>query len=168
MNASLLLGVTILEIINYLSKKYAVLNNKKIPISIIVIAFFITIFGIEYKTSYWEKNDKPFYEFGEKIKKVTSNDDVIMYSVAVPDVWCVTGRRVVHDIAFGGGKEKNRLQSEIDKYNVSYILVDLSEKNYTFSSQKLAKVLKNYQNQKLEEIIQDKDNGYFLYKINIK
>ena len=90
-----------------------------------------------------------------------------MYSVAVPDVWCATGRKVVHDIAFGGGKEKNRLQSEIDKYNVSYILIDLSEENYKYSKQKLSNVLKNYQKQKLTEIIQDKDNGYFLYKINI-
>ena len=29
-----------------------------------------------------------------------------MYSVAVPDVWCATGRKVVHDIAFGGGKKE--------------------------------------------------------------
>ena len=55
----------------------------------------------------------------EKIKQVTNENDVIMYSVIVPDVWCVTRRKAVHDIAKGGGNAKLRLKSEIDKYKVS-------------------------------------------------
>ena len=55
-----------IEIINCRSKKYAIFNNKKIPISIIAIAFFITIFGIEYKTSYWEKMTNHFMNLEKK------------------------------------------------------------------------------------------------------
>ena len=165
MNISLLLGVAVLEIVNYLRRKYAVLNNKKISISIVFIAFFITIAGIEFKTSYWEKNDKPFYEFGKKIIKVTNDNDVIMYSVAVPDVWCVTGRKVVHDIAIGGHKVKKRLNTEVKKYKVTHILIDLSEENYQYSNQKLQNILNNYKDLKLHRLIQDKKYGYFFYKI---
>jgi hypothetical protein len=162
---SLLLGSGMIPILDKVHKRYLNLKNYRIIFSTLFISFLITVVGIESKTSYWEKDDKNFYKFGQKIKKVTSNESVIMYSVAVPDVWCSTGRKVVHDIAFAGDKVRHRLKSEIDKYSVSHIFIDLSEENYNYSEERLKKLLKNYQNQELKEIIKDKENGYFFYEI---
>ena len=162
---SILLASGIIPILDIINKKYFNLNNYKIIFSIFFISFFITLVGIEYKTSFWETDDRNFYKFGERIKKETNDKSVIMYSVEVPDVWCATGRKVVHDIAFGGDKVKHRLKSEVDKYSVSHIFIDLAEENYVYSEKRLSKLLENYQNINLKKIIQDKENGYFFYEI---
>lgn len=66
------------------------------------------------------------------IKIYNNNKSVIMYSIAVADLWCATGRKVVHDIAVRGRDTTKRVKSEIDKYEVSHIFIDLSSENYVF------------------------------------
>ena len=81
------------------------------------------------------------------------------------DAWCATRRNVVNDIAFGGGESRLRVSSEVDKYKVTHLLINLSADNYIFSKEMLSRVLSNYQNLNFELILQDKENGYFFYKI---
>lgn len=125
----------------------------------------MTIFGIKVKKSFWEKDSSSFYKFGVKIQEATTQDDVIMFSVAVPDAWCVTRRKIVHDIARGGSASKERLKLEIEKYNVSGIFIDISSENYKYSEQSLQNLLKNYSEIDLKLILADKINGYFFFKI---
>ena len=162
---SLLLASGIIPIISFVNKKKENFINNKITFSLIFIAALITVTGIEYKTSYWEKDDSHFYKFGKKIQEKTNKNSVIMYSVAVPDVWCATGRKVVHDIARGGHNTRNRLNEEIEKYKASHIFIDISGENYDYSSQKIENVLLNYKNTDLKKILENKEKGYFFYKI---
>lgn len=164
-SVSLLLASGIIPIINFFSQKYNNINYNKIIYLIFIVSFIVTLTGIEVKNSYWEKDTKKFYEFGNKIQRNTDDNDVIMYSISVQDVWCATRRNVVHDIARAGGNSKNRLKSEIEKYNVSHIFIDISGDNYKFSKEKLEITLSNYQNLDLKQILHDKDSGYFFYKI---
>ena len=164
---SLLLASGIIPVLDTINKRYFNLNNSKIILSVFFISCFITLVAIEYKSSFWQnKNDRNFYEFGDKIKRETNEKSVIMYSVAVSDVWCATGRKVVHDIAVTGGHTKRRVKSEIDKYDVSHIFIDLSSENYVFSEEQISNVLNNYHKVDLVEILKDKKKGYFFYKIN--
>ena len=89
-----------------------------------------------------------------------------MYSIPVDDVWCATGRKVVHDIAVSSGHTMHRVKAEIDKYEVSHVFIDLSSENYVFSEEKISNILKNYHKVNLEEILKDTKKGYFFYKIN--
>ena len=164
---SLLLASGIIPVLDIISRRYFNLNNNKIILSVFFISCFITLVGIEYKTSYWEnKNHREFYEFGDKIKRETNEKSVIMYSIAVSDLWCATGRKVVQDIAVRGGDTTKRVKSEIDKYEVSHIFIDLSSENYVFSEEIISNILKNYHKVNLEEIFKDTRKGYFFYKIN--
>ena len=87
---------------------------------------------------------------------------VLLYSVAVPDFGVP---QVNADIARGGHNTKNRLNEEIEKYKVSHIFVDISGENYEYSSQKIESTLLNYKNTKLKKILENKEKGYFFYKI---
>ena len=164
-NITLLLSVGLMPLLAFINNKYLNVSNFKYFTVIFLISLFVTVIGIEKKTSYWEKNDKNFYEFGNKIKKVTNEDSVIMYTVAVPDVWCSTNRKVVHDVSRGAPIELGRIKSEITQYNITHIFVDLSSENYSFSKQKIKETLNNYKNIKLKKILEDRDNGYFFYQI---
>ena len=89
-----------------------------------------------------------------------------MYSISVDDVWCATGRKVVHDIAVSSGHTMHRVKAEIDKHEASHVFIDLSSENYVFSEEKISNILKNYHKVNLEEILKDTKEGYFFYKIN--
>ena len=164
-SASLLLASGIIPLINFYKDRYYNINFNKFIYLIFFGSFFITLAGIEYKPSYWETDTKNFYEFGNKIKSNTVDSDVILYAVAPQDLWCATRRNVVHDIAFGGGKSRLRVSFEVEKYDVSHLFINLSGDNYSFSKKKLDKILSNYQNLDLKLVIQNKENGYFFYKI---
>lgn len=164
-SSSLLLSSGIIPIINFYKNKYCNLNFNKFVYLIFLGSFIITLAGIEFKTSYWEADTKKFYEFGNKIKLNTKVDDVILFAVAPQDAWCATRRNVVHDIAFGGGKSRLRVRSEVDKYNVTHLFINLSGDNYNFSKKKLNKILSNYHNLDLKLVLENKENGYFFYKI---
>jgi len=161
----LLLSSGIIPLINFYKEKYYNINFNKFAYLIFLGSFIITLAGIELKTSYWEADTKKFYEFGNKIKLNTEDNDVILYAVAPQDLWCATRRDVVHDIAFGGGKSRLRVSFEVEKYDVSHLFINLSGDNYSFSKKKLDKILSNYQNLDLKLVIQNKENGYFFYKI---
>ena len=79
-------------------------------------------------------------------------------------VWIIL--KVVHDIAVRGRDTTKRVKSEIDKYKVSHIFIDLSSENYFFSEERISNILKNYHRVNLEEIFKDTKKGYFFYKIN--
>jgi hypothetical protein len=133
---------------------------------ICIMPILVTIIGIQLKNSFWERDSSHFYKFGEKIRQNTSEKDVIMYAYTVSDAWCATGRKIVQDVAFNKIKNVDRVKEEIKKYNVGYLLIDISDHIYTRSHIKnINEVLLFYKNIKLELITQDKINGYFFYKI---
>ena len=58
------------------------------------------------------------------------------------------------------------VNEEIKKYDVGYLLIDISDHIYTRSQSKnINEVLLFYKKTKLELVTQDKTNGYFFYKI---
>jgi hypothetical protein len=164
-STTILLAAGVIPFFNYIQKRIAYINYQKIIYLIFFLSFCITIIGIKVKTSFWEKDTHNFYEFGNKINKLTNKDEVIMYSVAVPDLWCSTKRNIVHDIARSGSVSKQRLKLEIEKYNVSYIFIDISSNNYEYSREVLLNLLNNYRDLDLKLTLADESNGYFFYKI---
>lgn len=164
-SVSLLLASGIIPVINFYRNKYNYINFNKFIYLVFLGSFLITLVGIETKPSYWETDTKKFYDFGNEIKLNTNNDDVILFGLKPQDAWCATRRNIVHDIAIAGGKAKHRLKSEILRYNVSHIFVDLSVDNYKFSQEWLDIMLSNYGDLNLELILKDKESGYFFYKI---
>ena len=133
---------------------------------ICVIPILVTTMGIQVKKSFWERDSSHFYKFGKKISQITDREDVIMYAYAVSDAWCATGRKIVQDVAFNNVKNVDRVNEEIKKYDVGYLLIDISDHIYTRSQSKnINEVLLFYKKTKLELVTQDKTNGYFFYKI---
>jgi hypothetical protein len=141
----------------------------KNKILLIIFPILITLLGIQLKTSFWERDSSHFFNFGKKINNITNQNDVIIYAFTPQDAWCVTGRKIVHDIAFNSPKTAARLKQEINKYKANYLLVDLS--NYIYSRRHNAemnidKVLTDYySNINLKEVLKDESHGYYFYKI---
>ena len=134
-------------------------------ILIILITVFITTAAIKIKPSFWERNNEYFFEFGEKIKNVTNPDDVIMHHLTVSDAWCVSRRNYVNDLLDNELSKKNLLM-KIEKYGVNYLLVDFSDHIYPRSDKGPPRRVINYYSElKLEEIIKDEINGFYLYKL---
>ena len=167
---SVLLGYGLILIYNHLFK-YNILKKvefflSKFRVLVCFIPILITIIGIQTKPSFWERDSSHFYKFGEKIKKVTRENDTIMLASTVSDGWCVTRRNFVQDIAFyDNPKSKYRIKQEVIKYKVNYLLIDLSGHIYQRGGASIEKVIKHYSKLNLVEILKDERNGYYFYKI---
>ena len=170
---SILLGYSLILIYYYLSKfnffksiASFFLNYK---ILIYFIPILITVIGIQFKSSFWEKDSTYFFDFGGKINKITNVNDTIMYAMTPQDAWCATGRKIVHDIAFNNPKDMNRIRQEINKYDVNYLLIDLSNHIYPrgmIVKKHINQVINDYYPMlKLKEVLRDDTNGYYFYKI---
>jgi len=167
---SVLLGYGLILIYNHLFK-YNILKKvefflSKFRVLVCFIPILITIIGIQTKPSFWERDSSHFYKFGEKIKKVTRENDTIMLASTVSDGWCVTRRNFVQDIAFyDNPRSKYRIKQEVKKYKVNYLLIDLSGHIYQRGGASIEKVIKHYSKLNLVEILKDEVNGYYFYKI---
>lgn len=132
--------------------------------------FLITLSGILYVDTPWNKNTKPFFIFGEKIKKIVPADSRIMYGSTPQDLWCVSDRQVVLDPNnmknFKNQYRKNRVIEEIEQYKPDYVLLDFSNHIYDRSHNNLKDTLKNFTNYNLSLKLSDEINRYYLYKIN--
>jgi hypothetical protein len=167
---SVLLGYGLILIYNqclkYNNLKKIIFFLFKFRVVVCIIPILITIIGITIKPSFWERDSSHFYKFGEKIKKVTKENDTIMLASTVSDGWCVTRRNFVQDIAFyDNPKFKYRIKQEVEKYEVNYLLIDLSGHIYQRGYASIEKVIKSYSNLNLIEILKDEANGYYFYKI---
>jgi hypothetical protein len=113
----------------------------------------------------------PQYNFGERISKITNQNDVIFYGFTPQDAWCATKRNIVVDPIFNSNKlfsdsgRKKRLKEEIDFYNVNYLWIDLSKSVYIRNNRNLQEVLRDYKSLKLKLVIKDEINNHYLYKI---
>jgi hypothetical protein len=168
--ASILLGYGLILIYDQ-SFKYNILKEIilflfKFRVVVCIIPILITIIGIQTKPSFWERDSSHFYNFGEKIKKVTKENDTIMLASTVSDGWCATRRNFVQDIAFYDNPNyKHRIKQEVEKYKVNYLLIDLSDHIYQRGGRSIEKVIMSYSNLNLIEILKDEANGYYFYKI---
>ena len=138
--------------------------NKKSFKFLVLIPILITIFGIHMKESFWERDSIHFYEFGKKIQKKTSLKDRIFYANTVPDGWCVTKREIVQDPAFYKKETSSRILEEAKRFDVDYLLIDVSQHIYQRGSN-LNNAIKFYNKLKLKKILEDKVNGFYFYKI---
>jgi hypothetical protein len=167
---SILLGYGLILIYDKVIK-YEIIKNKvkillKYKILILIIPTLITIGGIQTKASFWERDSSHFYNFGDKIKKITNENDVIMLASTVPDGWCATRRSFVQDVAFyDNPKSKYRINQEVEKYKVGYLLIDLSDHIYQRGGRSIEQVIKSYSTLNLSEILKDEVNKYYFYKI---
>ena len=120
--------------------------------------------------TFWNKNTKPFFIFGEKIKKIVPAESSIMYGSTPQDLWCVSKRQVVLDPNnmknFTSQYRKDRVIDEIEMYKPDYILLDFSSHIYDRSSNNLDDTLKHFTDYNLSLKLSDDVNGYYLYKIN--
>ena len=103
-------------------------------------------------------------KFGNKIKEYTNINDVIMYANSVPDAWCVTKRKIVQDPAFYKKNTSNRILEEVRRFDVDYLLVDVSDQIYQ-RGKDIVGAIKFYNQLELEKILSDEKNGYHFYKI---
>lgn len=166
---SILLGYGLIliyeKIINFQTVKIINLIIIKNKIILSLIPIIITILGILLKPSFWERENFHFYEFGKKIKSVTSSQDVIMYHSTVSDGWCATKRDFVQDISYIP-EARYRTLNEVKKYKVSHLFIDLSDYIYQRSHYgDINKIKSFYKNINLDEILIDKKNGYYFYKV---
>jgi hypothetical protein len=167
---SILLGYGLILIYDQCFKynilKEVILFLFKFRVVVCIIPILITIIGIQTKPSFWERDSSHFYNFGEKIKKVTKENDTIMLASTVSDGWCATRRNFVQDIAFYDNPNyKHRIKQEVEKYKVNYLLIDLSDHIYQRGGRSIEKVIMSYSNLNLIEILKDEANGYYFYKI---
>jgi hypothetical protein len=167
---SVLLGYGLMQVYYYAFKfkilKRIIFFLSKFKIILYVIPILITIIGIQIKSSFWERNSNHFYHFGQKIKNVTKENDIIMLASTVPDGWCATRRSFVQDVAFyDNPKSKYRINQEVEKYKVGYLLIDLSDHIYQRGGRSIEQVIKSYSTLNLSEILKDEVNKYFFYKI---
>jgi len=167
---SVLLGYGLILIYDQYCKynilKKVILFLFKFRVVVCIVPILITIIGIQTKPSFWEKDSSHFYNFGEKIKKVTKENDTIMLASTVSDGWCATRRNFVQDIAFYDNPNyKHRIKQEVEKYKVNYLLIDLSDHIYQRGGRSIEKVIMSYSNLNLIEILKDEANGYYFYKI---
>ena len=150
-----------------INKKFIILNQIVIKYKVVLslIPIIITVFGIFIKASFWERENFYFYKFGDKIKNITSPEDVIMYHSTVSDGWCATRRNFVQDIAYAPGA-RYRVKNEVEKYDITHILIDISDYIYPRSQYGNIEKIKNfYHDIQLEEVLRDEKNGYYFYKI---
>lgn len=147
----------------YLQKLHIVKKHQNLGLLII---FIITTFGILTKNSFWDKNTSAFYDFGEKIQKITPENSKIMYGLTPQDLWCVSNRQVIIDPNYMQDFEINyrqtRTQEEINFYKPDYLLLDYSKHIYD----RVNTDLNNYNNLDLSLELSDEINGFYLYKIN--
>ena len=155
----------------YKLKKYKIVNkyqkfftNIKFYKFLFLIQIIITITGIEIKRSFWERDSSHFYRFGQIIQKNTLNTDKIMYANSVPDAWCVTKREIVQDPAFYKKKTSNRVLEEVKRFDVNYLLIDVSKHIYQRGND-INNAIKFYDKLKLKKIFEDDVNGFYFYKI---
>jgi 4-amino-4-deoxy-L-arabinose transferase-like glycosyltransferase len=173
---SVMLAVGSLEIYNILRKNFVsirklnfLLQNKFI-ISVIFYLGTCTYFFIE-RNNIWNFNVTPMYNFGDKISKITNQNDIIMYGFTPQDAWCATKRNIINDPIFDPFKtiyifdKAKRLKEEIDFYKVSYLWIDLSDNIYKRDTRTITEVLKDYESLKLELVLQDKINNQYFYRI---
>jgi hypothetical protein len=146
-------------------KKYLTLfKNLKFYKILYVLPILITLAGIEIKDSFWERDSSYFYKFGNKIEKYTNINETIMYANSVPDAWCVTKRKIIQDPAFYKKKTSHRVLEEVKRFNIDYLLVDVSEHIYQRGND-IDGAIKFYDKLKLKKIFADQVNGYYFYKI---
>ena len=99
-----------------------------------------------------------------EIEKYTNINETIMYANTVPDAWCVTKRKIVQDPAFYKKNTSNRILEEVRRFDVDYLLVDVSDQIYQ-RGKDIGGAIKFYNQLELEEIFSDEKNGYHFYKI---
>ena len=129
-----------------------------------MIPIIITIVGIETKQSFWERDSSHFYNFGKKIEKYTSDKEKILYANSVPDAWCVTNREIVQDPAFYKKKTSNSILEEVKKFDIDYLLIDVSEHIYQRGND-ISSAIKFYDTLKLRKVFDDTENGFYFYRI---
>ena len=152
---------------NIINKYLTLFTGYKFYKLVFLIPIIITLVGIEVKDSFWERDSSQFYKFGNKIKEYTNINDVIMYANSVPDAWCVTKRKIVQDPAFYKKNTSNRILEEVRRFDVDYLLVDVSDQIYE-RGKDIVGAIKFYNQLELEEIFSDEKNGYHFYKIENK
>ena len=149
---------------NIINKYLTLFTGYKFYKLVFLIPIIITLVGIEVKDSFWERDSSQFYKFGNKIKEYTNINDVIMYANSVPDAWCVTKRKIVQDPAFYKKNTSNRILEEVRRFDVDYLLVDVSDQIYQ-RGKDIGGAIKFYNQLELEKIFSDEKNGYHFYKI---
>jgi len=149
---------------NFIKKYLTLIKNFKFYKILYVLPILITLAGIEIKDSFWEKDSSHFYKFGNKIEKYTNIDEIIMYANSVPDAWCVTKRKIVQDPAFYKKNTSNRILEEVRRFDVNYLLIDVSKHIYQRGND-INNVIKFYDKLKLKKIFEDDVNGFYFYKI---
>lgn len=164
MSYGLLVTYFKLKQINILDKYFRLLVNNKFYKLLFLVPIIITITGIETKKSFWERDSSHFYKFGEKIQKYTSTKEKILYANSVPDAWCVTKREIVQDPAFYKKKTSNRILDEVKKFDIDYLLIDVSEHIYQRGND-INSALKFYDTLKLKKVFDDSKNGFYFFKI---
>jgi 4-amino-4-deoxy-L-arabinose transferase-like glycosyltransferase len=171
---SVMLAVGFIEIYNILKKRFAIikkLNFFFVNKYIISIIFYLGTCILIEKNIGWNANVLPMYNFGDRISKITSKNDIIMYGFTPQDAWCATKRNIVIDPIFDPFKSNyifdktKRLKEEINFYNVSYLWIDLSDSIYKRGTRTISEVLKDYKSLKLELVLQDKINHQYFYRI---
>ena len=163
-----------LQLYSILKKRFATIRKLNFILSnkyIISIIFYLGTCILIERNIGWNANTIPMYNFGDKISKITSQNDVIMYGFTPQDAWCTTKRNIVIDPIFDPYKSNyifdktKRLKEEINFYNVSYLWIDLSDVIYKRDTRTISEVLKDYQGLKLELVLQDKINHQYFYRI---
>lgn len=149
---------------NFINKYINLFTGYKFYRLVFLVPIIITLAGIEIKYSFWERDSSHFYKFGEKIEKYTNNKDVIMYANSVPDAWCVTNRNIVQDPAFYKKDTSQRVLEEVNKFDINYLLIDVSQHIYQRGND-ISSAIKFYDKLNLKEIFSDQINGYYFYKI---
>jgi hypothetical protein len=171
---SVMLAVGFIEIYNILKKRFTIIKKLNFFFTnklIISIIFYLGTCVLIEKNIGWNANVLPIYNFGDRISKITSKNDIIMYGFTPQDAWCTTKRNIVIDPIFDPFKSNyifdktKRLKEEINFYNVSYLWIDLSDSIYKRGTRTISEVLKDYEGLKLELVLQDKINHQYFYRI---
>ena len=164
MSYGLVVSIFKLKNYNYVNKSLKIIKNNKYNKLLFLIPIVVTIVGIEIKNSFWERNSLPFYKFGQKIQTKTLPTDRIFYANSVPDAWCSTEREIVQDPAFYKKETSGRILKEAKKFNVGYLFIDVSQHIYQRGND-IKNAIKFYETLNLQKILDDKENGFYFYKI---
>ena len=76
----------------------------------------------------------------------------------------VTKREIVQDPAFYKKKTSNRILDEVKKFDIDYLLIDVSEHIYQRGND-INSALKFYDTLKLKKVFDDSKNGFYFFKI---
>ena len=172
---SLLMSSSILEIYKFLSKYKFFINIYKFQNFFLIFAFSVTVYGVLYKENFWNKNTKPFYEFGRKVQKIVKINEKIMYGSTPQDLWCVARRQIILDpnnmFNIRDDKKfyqflKKRVIKEINYYKPEYLLLDFSKHIYDRSNNYLSSAINYYSMYDLSLKLSDEVNEFYLYKVN--